>query len=206
MSANEQAVMAEFAESLWNNYIRQKIDELFTNNVSFYLASVTANPGSGTLTVQAPLDSERTVSCTNELRGISVGSQVAVLKLGNGNAALNHLAFLSVSNNALIKAPLSIASGGTGATTASAALANLSGVPILDNPTDLDAAMEIGLAHYNASASNKPTSAGGSLIVVPAASPYVHQLALPNHSQGVSTAYIRQYTSNGWATWTRLST
>lgn len=204
MSANEQAVMAEFANSLWNNFIRQKVEEMLTQNVSFYLATVTANNGNNSLTVQAPLDNARTVSCTSQLSNVSAGTNVAVLQLGNSNAAVNHLAFLNLNGNNLITNPLPVSLGGTNATTASSALANLGGVPYIGRITDLNNVTDVSISYFPSSASNKPTTAGGSLITTPAADPYVHQLVLPNASAGTSTAYIRQLTADGWVAWTKL--
>ena len=101
IQTNEEAVMAEFAENLWRNYIKPKYEDASMSNVSFYRAAVVANNGGRILTVQQPYDEPRTVSCTNELSNQEVGSHVAVLKFGNGTAAMNHLAFMALANNGI---------------------------------------------------------------------------------------------------------
>ena len=101
IQTNEEAVMAEFAENLWRNYIKPKYEDASMSTVSFYRATVIANNGGRILTVQQPYDEPRTVSCTNELANVEVGSHVAVLKFGNGTAAMNHLAFMALQNNSV---------------------------------------------------------------------------------------------------------
>ena len=87
MAGSNSEYMAEFADNLWNNYIKPKMREELRNSVSFYKATITANAGDGTLTVQRPYDNAVTVSCTDDLKSASVGTQVVVFVLGNGNAA-----------------------------------------------------------------------------------------------------------------------
>ena len=90
---NDNAAMADFAQSLWENYIKQKWEENNINGVSFYRAKVVANNHDGTLTVQRPFDNAITVNCTSGMRGLSANDQVVVAKLGNSTAAMNHLVF-----------------------------------------------------------------------------------------------------------------
>lgn len=94
--------------------------------------------------------------------------------------------------------------------TADSALAEAKGkVPFLgEESTDLDNCTEPGFYDYLAAATNNPVSgAGGALIVIAGPSPYIMQYALPRDSSGVSTAYVRQYTSGGtWGAWAQLLT
>lgn len=182
---NNQAVMAEFAQNLWQNFIQQKMTEALSSYVSFFIATVTENPGDGTLKVQAPFDEERTVSVTQELEDIAVGAQVAVLKLGNGNAALNNLAFMRLNTKAL-HAGISMAfyRGGDG---------------------DLDSFINPGLYTYSGTSHNAPTSTGGTLLVMPFSSTYTHQMAFPNHALGTNAVYVRQKTANGWEPWDNIA-
>ena len=87
MASSNNEYMAEFAENLWNNYIKPKMREELRNAVTFYKATITANPGNGTLTVQRPYDNAVTISCSDDLKSAAVGSQVVVFVLGGGNAA-----------------------------------------------------------------------------------------------------------------------
>ena len=96
---NEQAMAAEFAQNLWNNYIKFKMDEVNMSNVSFYRAAVTSNPGDGTLVVQQPYDNEIKINSTSALSGVAVGTEIVVARLGNSNAAMNHLAFATAEGN-----------------------------------------------------------------------------------------------------------
>ena len=95
---NEQAMMAEFADNLWKNYIKPKYEATRQDKVSYYRATVISNNGDGTLTVRPACDNERTVNHTSELSNIEAGAEVVVWKLGNGNAAMNHLAVLTYSD------------------------------------------------------------------------------------------------------------
>lgn len=89
---NENAYMAEFAENLWNNYIKLKIADELQQNVSYYKASVISNPGDGTLNVQRPYDSIMKIRCTNDLKTTATaGALITVLVFGKGNAT-NHIA------------------------------------------------------------------------------------------------------------------
>ena len=70
--------------------------------------------------------------------------------------------------------------------------------------TDLNDATEAGFYTFSSTANNKPSTAGGSLITMVAASPYVHQIAFPNNNQGTATAYTRLKYSGGWGAWVKL--
>lgn len=85
--------MAEFAENLWRNYIEPKMEASMTGDISYYRASVISNNGDGTLTIKPACDNERTANCTMEMSDVTAGSAVLVMRMGNGNAAENHLVF-----------------------------------------------------------------------------------------------------------------
>ena len=89
MSNND---MKEFAENLWNNYIKKRIEEECSDEISFYRAAVSNNNGDGTLNITIPFDGEKTIQCTRELLNVNPSANVLVLRMGNGNAGDNHIA------------------------------------------------------------------------------------------------------------------
>lgn len=208
MSSNDQATMAEFAQNLWNNYIKQKTEEANSSVVSYYRAVVTtANDGSNILKVKQPFETtSRTVSCTDELADVAVGTNVVIMRMGNGNAAVNNLAFLALDDMSMIKTPIPISKGGTGQTTASAALLALGGLPVLTTyPEDLDDVTTTCITNYPGTAGNTPNSAGGSLLTKRFSSTYIHQMAMPNSATGAVTVYVRMHYSEGWTPWTNIA-
>ena len=88
---NDTAYIAEFAENLWNGYIKPKLQEERQDSVSFYKAKVISNLGNGKLSVQRPYDSTITINCIDDLQSVSAGALVTVLVFGKDNAA-NHIA------------------------------------------------------------------------------------------------------------------
>lgn len=88
---NENAMMAEFADNVWRNYIKPKYEQEFKNNVTWYKAKVVSNNTDGTLTVQKPFDNPVTVHPVDGMREVTAGNYVTVLEFGKGNA-LNHIA------------------------------------------------------------------------------------------------------------------
>lgn len=114
---NENAYMAEFAENLWNNYIKLKIADELQQNVSYYKATVVSNPGDGTLSVQRPYDSAYIIRCIDDLKTTATaGKMVTVLVFGKGNAT-NHIAVSIDGLKDIRTGVVKIANGGTGATT-----------------------------------------------------------------------------------------
>ena len=82
-------------------------------------------------------------------------------------------------------------------------------VPFMgEESSDLDNCDTPGFYDYLSSSAHTPTaSAGGALIVFAGPSPYMMQYAIPRNPAGVSTAYVRQYTSGGvWGPWAELLT
>lgn len=87
MAGNRE--MAEFAENLWDNYLKEKAIDLLKNQIFGFRAVVTARPGGGKLTVQRPFDYDSdgnpvslTLPCAGSMTGVSVGTQVLCLGLG----------------------------------------------------------------------------------------------------------------------------
>lgn len=110
----ENREMAEFARNLWENYIKFRNKEAAESNVSFYKAKVTANPGNGTLTIQRPFDSQTlSVQCPDYMSSATVGTNVLVLRFGEGNNLANHFV---IDNAARTMMASAISSGGGGST------------------------------------------------------------------------------------------
>ena len=209
MSSNDQATMAEFAQNLWNNYIKQKTEEANSSVVSYYRAVVTtANDGSNILKVKQPYETTaRTVSCTDELADVAVGTNVVIMRMGNGNAAVNNLAFLALDDMSMIKTPIPISKGGTGQTTASAALSALGGLPVLTTyPEDLDDVTTTCITGYGyPGTDHRPNSAGGTVLVMRYSSTYQYQMAFSNNPNGNLQVYVRMHYSGGWTPWTSIT-
>ena len=134
----ENREMAAFAKALWENYIKFRNKEADVSNVSYYKAKVTAKPGGGVLTIKRPFDTTAyNVSAPSYMDDIEIGGQVLVLRFGNDNNLKNHFIIDNAARTMLASAiatgssitfPISIANGGTGATTLAGAKTNL-GVP-----------------------------------------------------------------------------
>ncbi len=134
----ENREMAAFAKALWENYIKFRNKEADVSNVSYYKAKVTAKPGGGVLTIKRPFDTTAyNVSAPSYMDDIEIGGQVLVLRFGNDNNLKNHFIIDNAARTMLASAiatgssitfPISIANGGTGATTLAGAKSNL-GVP-----------------------------------------------------------------------------
>ena len=90
--ANENEMMAEFADNLWKNYIKPKIADELKSTLTYYRAVVTDNEGDGYLTVQKPYDSPIKIPCNKTLEDADIGQSVLVLCFGKGNAQ-NQFAF-----------------------------------------------------------------------------------------------------------------
>ena len=97
--------MAEFADNLWENYIKTKYKCESKDVLSFYRAEVVSNDGNNKLTIQRPFDNSYQVSCTNLMANATVGQQVIVLKFGNGTANSNHLVVADGDGNVPSEVP-----------------------------------------------------------------------------------------------------
>lgn len=75
-------------------------------------------------------------------------------------------------------------------------------MPIRGAITNLNNATEYGIYTYENTASNKPNSAGGSLVVYKTSSTYWVQVAYPNNNNGNFTQYGRMHYSGGYGSWT----
>lgn len=97
--ANENAQLAEFANNLWENYLKQKHYEASKDLLSYYRAEVVSNDGNNKLTIQRPYDNSYQVNCTEDMNNIGAGEQVTVVKFGNGANNKNHLVVADGSGN-----------------------------------------------------------------------------------------------------------
>ena len=81
---NDNKAMEAFAENLWQNYMKQKVEALVQSDMRAFRAVVTANAGNGTLTVQRPFDSETmTLKCVGSMEDADAGTQVICVELGS---------------------------------------------------------------------------------------------------------------------------
>lgn len=140
--------MALFANSLWDNYIKFRHKEANLDTVSFYKAEITAKPGNGKFSIQRPFDTGSIdVAYPSYMEDAPIGTQVLVLKFGEGNNLANHFIVDNAARTMLASAiatgssvtfPISIQNGGTGATSLAGAKTNL-GVP---DASDTNPAMD----------------------------------------------------------------
>ena len=146
--------MAAFANSLWENYIKQRNKEADMSNVSFYKAEITAKPGNGKFSIQRPFDTDSVdVAYPSYMEDAPVGTQVLVLRFGDGNNLQNHFIVDNAARTMLASAiasgssvtfPISIANGGTGATSLSGAKANLEIPSASDASPNMDGTASAG--------------------------------------------------------------
>ena len=103
--ANENAQLAEFADNLWNNYIKQKYKSECKDVLSYYRATVVSNDGSNRLTIQRPFDTAYQVSCTDALSAVTAGTNVIVLVYGDGVNNQNHIVVAYSNGNVPAQVP-----------------------------------------------------------------------------------------------------
>lgn len=89
--SNTNAQMAEFANNLWENYIKKKFEEANADILSYYRAEVVSNDGNNKLTIQRPYDDPYQVSCTDDMSEAVAGMQVIVVRFGNSANNSNHI-------------------------------------------------------------------------------------------------------------------
>lgn len=89
--ANTNAQMAEFANNLWENFIKKKFEEENADILSYYRAEVVTNDGNNKLTIQRPYDDPYQVSCTDDMSEAVAGMQVIVVRFGNSANNNNHI-------------------------------------------------------------------------------------------------------------------
>lgn len=86
----EDRAMEEFAENLWNNFLKEKAEKMMAQCMKGFRCVVTANPGGGVLTVQRPFDYDAdgnpvsmTLKCAASLSSVTVGTQLLAVSLGS---------------------------------------------------------------------------------------------------------------------------
>ena len=103
--ANENAQLAEFADNLWNNYIKQKYKDECKGILTYYRATVVSNDGSNRLTIQRPFDTAYQVSCTDAMSAVTAGTNVTVLVFGDGINNSNHIVVAYSNGNTPSQVP-----------------------------------------------------------------------------------------------------
>jgi hypothetical protein len=110
------------------------------------------------------------------------------------------------TNSIMLGTPLGIGSGGTGASTAVAALQNLNAFGAGSLPstvTDLDDTSLYGMRALNAnSVSNMPPVGSGSVYFFVTCMGSLQIAAQYGGNNGVPALYVRQYTNSRWYPWT----
>lgn len=85
---SDAEAMHELAKLLWERYFKARAsEELLSHSLDGYKASVTANNGDGTLTVQRPFDDTlMTLKCPPALaQSAETGDQVLIVQLGDAS-------------------------------------------------------------------------------------------------------------------------
>lgn len=91
--ADTNKQMAEFARELWENYIKPKYIAEFSDNVTYYMATVVTNDGNNRATIKRPFDDPYQVTYLDDMAGLEAGDTVLVLRFGNGTNNANHIIF-----------------------------------------------------------------------------------------------------------------
>lgn len=82
MNENEQ--LRDFAEALWENYLKQKVQASRTTGLTFFRAQVTTAASAGTVTVQRPFDTALSLPYVPSAESyLTAGSEALVLVLGD---------------------------------------------------------------------------------------------------------------------------
>lgn len=87
---NSNQEMRLFADSLWNNYFKQKVSDMIKGYISFYRAQVVTAASGGTVKVQKPFEtSTLTLPYVPSAESLlTAGSQAMVLVLGEQSNAI----------------------------------------------------------------------------------------------------------------------
>lgn len=87
---NSTQEMRAFAEALWNNFFKPKVNEMLKGYISFYRAQVVTAASGGTVEVQKPFETSTLtlpyVPSAETL--LTAGSQAMVLVLGEQSNAI----------------------------------------------------------------------------------------------------------------------
>lgn len=87
---NSNQEMRLFADSLWNNYFKQKVSDMLKGYISFYRAQVVTAASGGTVKVKKPFEtSTLTLPYVPSAESLlTAGSQAMVLVLGEQSNAI----------------------------------------------------------------------------------------------------------------------
>lgn len=84
--------MEAFADNLWENYMKQKVNAVLQSNLSAFRAVITARPGGGKLTVKRPFDFDKdgnpvtmTLKCAGSMTTAAVGTEVLCVSIGSAS-------------------------------------------------------------------------------------------------------------------------
>lgn len=101
---NDNAQMAQFAKNIWENYMSPMVKKSEADTVKYYRAEVVTNDGSNLLTIKRPYDNSYQVACTKDMSDVTAGTQVIVIRFGNGTNNSNHLVVAKGDGNPAVTA------------------------------------------------------------------------------------------------------
>ncbi len=90
-TGGEMEAMRDLASLLWNRFLRDRVLEELTHELSGFRAEVVENHGDGTLTVKRPFETETLrLRAAGSLSGVIAGDQVLVVGIGEKSKALSN--------------------------------------------------------------------------------------------------------------------
>lgn len=83
-SEHENQAMLEIAENLWNGYLKKRVQDMLTNQVSYFKAAVVSPISEGKITVHRPFDDiNLSLPCAGSAAALKAGDMCLVLVFGS---------------------------------------------------------------------------------------------------------------------------